>query len=117
MNFKALALGSVIALSSVFGTVGSAEARPSTCWYFTQGSSSAPARSCDVNRQVDEHGTWWSINYDQRQIRLYNDGTAQIWWNGDNNNGANWYHWEYDRDGDISILSAHDGSNVVTFRR
>ena len=32
MNIKALALGSVLALGSIFGTVGAAEARPSDCW-------------------------------------------------------------------------------------
>ena len=116
MNFKSLLLGSVITLGSIFGTVGAAEARPSQCWALAN-RSSAPAVQCDVTRQQDSHGTWWSINNNQKMIRLYTDGTAQIWFDGgDNNNGRNWFTWSYDSQGDIH-LTGSDGYSVFAFRR
>ena len=116
MNFKNILLGSVITLGSIFGTVGAAEARPSQCWDLA-GRSSAPALRCDVTRQQDSHGTWWSIDYDKKMIRLYKDGSAQIWWNGgDNNNGRNWYTWGYDSQGDIQLYGS-DGYSIFSFRK
>ena len=117
MNFKSLALASVLAVGSIFGSVGAAEARPSQCWSWHSGASSVNSYRCDVTRKVDSHGTWRSINYDQTMIRLYDDGTAQLWWNGgDNNNGKNWFLWRYDDQGDIRITDGR-GNDLFAFRR
>ena len=119
MNIKALALSSALALGSIFGTVGAAEARPSQCWNWPNGSysqPSTPALRCDVARKVDEQGTWWSIDHNDIQIRLYDDGTAQVWSHGKAvNNGNNWFLWRYDSQGDIR-LSGNNG-DAFAFRR
>ena len=111
MNFKALALGSILTLGSLFGSIPSAEARPSQCW---QGrASSLPARSCDVERVSYNGNVWWEINHGEKNVVLYDDGRAQIFWGEDayDNNGRNWYVWKYDSDGDIRL----EGNNNWTF--
>ena len=118
MNIKALALSSALALGSIFGTVGAAEARPSQCWVFGN-SSSVAAESCDVTLKRDSQGEpFWSINNGEAQFILYDDGTAQVFRYGKPaNDGANWFAWSYDSDGDIRIKNARTGQSIFAFRK
>ena len=116
MNFKTLALSSVLALTSVFGSVSGAEARPSQCWFF-EGSSASP-EYCNVTRRTNVDGTFWTIHYKgiNMEVVLYGSGTAEVWMDGDNNNGRNWYTWEYDSEGDIALFG-NNGKSLFTFRK
>ena len=118
MNIKNILLSATIAAGSIFGAVAPAEARPSLCWNLDSYASSVSSYRCDVTRHVDSKGTWWSINNSQKMIRLYDDGTAQVWLDGGyDNNGSNWYFWNYDEAGDIRIEDARTGKYLFSFRR
>ena len=117
MNFKALALSSVLALGSVFGAVGAAEARPSSCW------SNNPSRGnyetlhhfrCDVERWVGHRtGTvYWNIDGMGDWV-VYTNGTAEFYAEG--RNDSVWYTWKHDDRGDWRFY----GKNgfVFSFRR
>ena len=102
MNFKALALGTVLTIGSIFGNVGAAEARPSTCWANnpSQGNySRLESFGCDVDRWVGERSgsTFWNIEGMGDWV-VYTDGTAKFYPEGSSN--PVWYTWEYDNQGD-----------------
>ena len=111
MNFKSLALGSLLALGSIFGTVGAAEARPSDCWS-TNGGSTLYHFKCDVTRyqsngNFDWVGTYFHIE-DFGRVFLLDSGEAKIVFN---NGRTLWYTWHYDSDGDIRV----NGNNGYQF--
>ena len=55
MNFKAFALASSLALGTLFGSVGPAEA--GTCW-FLKGGQTSTGEWCQVDRRVNANGGW-----------------------------------------------------------
>ena len=60
MNFKALALGSVITLGSIFGSVAPASA--GTCWFEAGNSGRLVATYCSTNSRVNANGhTVWDV--------------------------------------------------------
>ena len=78
MNFKALALGSVLALGSIFGSISPAEAKTSRCYLGDAGTQLA-TRVCDVDRRVNNNG---HIVFDisgpvNGTVVLWDDGTAE----------------------------------------
>ena len=106
MNFKTLALSSVLALGSVFGSVAGAEARPTSCWMNNGNYTDLNHFPCDVDRFYS-NGSWdWEGTYFQidglGRVFLSGDGGAKIIFEG--NNVTKYYTWEYDRQGDIRIF-------------
>ncbi len=76
MNFKALAIGSVLTLGSLFGGVTPAEAASSTCWIGAP-SATADANYCDHYLvSQGEHVVY--MNGSRFVFQLYTDDTATI---------------------------------------
>ena len=117
MNIKALALSSVIALGSIFGTVGAAEARPSDCWTNNPNGGQVSTLShfnCDVTRYVTNgwrtwnvtegrfhwKGTYWKIQGTGRVFLYNNSSKAVIVFNSGE---IREYTYHFDRDGDVRL--------------
>ncbi len=117
MNIKTLAITSVLALGSIFGTVGSAEARPSDCWSNNGGGSNLSHFTCDVTRYTSD-GNWdWIGTYfhieDFGRVFLNDNGQAKIIFEG--SGVTRWYTWGYDNDGDIRLYG--NNGYEFSFRR
>lgn len=117
MNFKSLALASVLAVGSIFGGMSPAEARPSSCWANDPAAGQYETLShfpCDVTRWVGERsGTiFWNIE-GLGDIVLYTNGTAKFY--AEDQNDYVWFDWKYDDQGDVRLY----GKNgfVFSFRR
>ena len=116
MNFKSLALSSVIAVSSIFGTVSGAEAKPTTCWFEDQ-TTPISAINCNITKMYhdgsifDWVGTYFLINELEALIYLKDNGTfiAEPL-NGD---PEEYGTWRYDHEGDIQMKM---GGTYFTFR-
>jgi hypothetical protein len=54
MNFKALALGTVLTLGSIFGTVAPASA--GTCWFERGNTGRMAATYCQTNSRINNNG-------------------------------------------------------------
>ena len=112
MNFKALALGSVLALGSIFGSVGAAEARPSDCWSNSGRGTTLQHFPCDVDRYTTNGNFDWVGPYFHIEgfgrVFLQDDGQAKIVFD---NGRTLWYTWHYDSDGDIRV----NGNNGYQF--
>lgn len=108
------ALASLAVISAGVAFAPEASARPSTCWQGT--AETLTPYGCDVRKMSDNQGTWWSINNNEYMIRLYNDGTAQIWFDGGNDaDGSNWFTWEFDAEGDVWVYGTNNYKFI--FRR
>ena len=116
MNFKALALGSVLTLGSIFGSVAPAEARPSSCWSNFGSGSTLHHIPCDVDRYYSDGNFDWVGTYFQidgfGRVFLQDNGQAKIIFEETGN--ELWYTWSYDRDGDIRVRGTNGW--VFTFR-
>ena len=117
MNFKTLAITSVLALGSIFGTVGSAEARPSDCWSNNGGGTTLSHFNCDVTRYTSNgdfnwEGTYFHISGFGR-VFLEGGGQAKIIFEG--NGVTRYYTWGYDNDGDIRLYG--NNGYEFSFRR
>ena len=104
MNFKALALGSVLTLGSIFGAVTPAEARPTSCWMNDGGNSTLEHFPCDVDRYHSD-GAWdWKGTYFQidglGRVFLSEGGEAKVIFEG---GSTKYYTWGYDSHGDIRL--------------
>ncbi len=76
MNFKSLAIGSVLALGSIFGSIGAAEARPATCWVGSP-TETASAQYCDHYLPSNgDHVVY--LNGTRFAFEIFNDGSASI---------------------------------------
>ena len=109
MNFKTLALSSVVALGSIFGSVGAVEARPSDCWSNQGNNTVLQHFDCDVSRyqskgDFDWVGTYFVIE-DFGRVFLNDEGQAKIIFDG--NGRTLYYTWNYDDDGDVRIYGTN----------
>ena len=105
MNFKTLAVTSVLALGSIFGSVSSAEARPSDCWVNENGSTVLEHFNCDVTRYTSD-GNWdWVGTYFHidgiGRVFLQDDGWAKVI---TESGVTRHFTWKYDSDGDIRLF-------------
>ena len=106
MNFKTLALTSVLALGSIFGSVPSAEARPSDCWANENGGTVLKHFSCDVTRYTSEggwdgwYGTYFHISGIGR-VFLEDNGRAKVIL--ESSGVTRYFNWEYDDQGDFRL--------------
>ena len=105
MNFKALALGSVLALGSIFGTVGAAEARPSDCWSNDGNYTNLTHWNCDVTRYTSNGSFDWVGPYFHidgfGRVFLSDNKEAKIIFEGGGE--TRYYTWYYDNQGDIRV--------------
>jgi len=106
MNFKSLALGSVLALGSIFGGVQSAQA--GTCWYmdaYENGSTSATY--CSVESRVNSNGhRVFDIvdgEGDKFTVVLWTDGVAEVIGIGDTQRPQQVEYYR-DADGDPRLV-------------
>ena len=92
MNFKALALGSVLALGTVFGGMTPAEAATSTCWIGAP-SETVDARYCDHYLPYDGNHVVY-MNGSRFEFNLYTDGDATISVDGARAVAGTWVYHE-----------------------
>ena len=101
MNFKALALGSVLALGSIFGSVSPAEA--GTCWFDNNRGSLSPTY-CQTGSRVNYNGhkVWDVVDHQGTKFTLvfWDDQVVEIVGMTARPVQATWYT---DRDGDVRI--------------
>ena len=101
MNFKALALGSVLALGSLFGSVTPAEA--GTCWFDNNRGGLSPTY-CQTGTRVNYNGhrVWDVVDHQGTKFTLvfWDDQVVEVIGIGSRPIQANWYT---DRDGDTRI--------------
>ena len=106
MNFKALALGSVITLGSIFASVAPASA--GTCWFNNNRGSLSP-NYCQTSSRVNYNGhtVWDIVDHKGTEMTVVfwvnksgdSYGDVELIYNGRNVNGR----WYYDRQGDRRI--------------
>ena len=118
MNFKTLAFTSVLALGSIFGSVGAAEARPSDCWSNQGNNTVLKHFDCDVTRYTS-NGNWdWVGTYFHIEgfgrVFLSNSSTqAKIIF--EDSGRTLYYTWGFDNDGDIRLYGKN--GYEFSFRR
>ena len=110
MNFKALALGSVLALGSIFGSVSPAEAKVSRC-YLGDAGTRLTTRLCDVTRRINSNG---HVVFDvtgpvNGTVVLWDDGTAE--WVGDH--GVSHFVTEKLQNGYVRMINEVNDFNFV----
>jgi hypothetical protein len=110
MNFKSLALTSVLALGSIFGSVSPAEAKASHCYLGDAGTQLA-TRVCNVDRRVNNNG---HIVFDisgpvSGTVVLWDDGTAE-WVTA---NGVSTFVTENLSDGYVRMINTANNFNFV----
>ena len=98
MNFKALALGTVLTLGSIFGTVAPASA--GTCWFENNYGSLSPSY-CSTNQRVNNNGHTVLDVVDYQGTKLtfvfWDDNTVELVSNGGVTNGIWWTDSQGDR--------------------
>ena len=103
MNFKAFALASSLALGTLFGSVGPAEA--GTCW-FLKGGQTSTGEWCQVDRRVNANGhVVWDLS-DGREtltVVIWNDNTAELL-SDQIPYDMRWVRWYVDRQGDYRFV-------------
>ena len=107
MNFKALALGSVLALGSIFGNVAPAEA--GTCWFQRGNTNRLAPTGCytEIRTNANGHKVWDVIDHQGTKFTLVfwvdnhgdRSGEVEMIMNGRVHNGT----WNYDNQGDRRI--------------
>ena len=104
MNFKSLALGSVLALGSIFGSVGAVEAAPSTCWTGSP-SQTANSQRCDhFLPSKGDHVVY--MNGSRYDFEIFTNGKATISVNGSRPVEA---EWMYHSQGGIQVSNVASG--------
>ena len=112
MNFKSLALGSVLALGSIFGGVTSAEAAPASCWIGAP-TESVSSQYCDhYLPEKGEHVVY--IGDTTMEFELYEGGYATISVDGARPVDGSWM---YHSDGGIQVTNDHNGYFFIFERR
>ena len=81
MNFKALALGSVLTLGSIFGNVAPAEA--GTCWFQTYANNNRLVPTyCQTDFRVNANGhrVWDVVDHQGSEFTLvfWDDSTVEV---------------------------------------
>ena len=110
MNFKSLALGTVLTLGSLLGSVSPAEAKVSRC-YLGYAGTQLDTRICDVDRRVNNNG---HVVFDisgtvEGTVVLWDDGTAE-WVTSD---GVSNFVTEKLSDGYVRMINTSNDFNFV----
>ena len=104
MNIKSLLLGSTLALGSIFGTVGAAEARPATCWIGSP-TETASAQYCDhYLPSKGDHVLY--LNGTRYVFEIFEGGRATISVNGARPVAG---EWMYHSKGGIQVTNLSSG--------
>ena len=112
MNFKTLALGSVLALGSIFGSVTPASA--GTCWFKDYNRGDLAPTYCQTSSRINYNGhtVWDVVDYNGTKMTLvfWDDQVVEIVGMTSRPIQATWYT---DRDGDTRIRV---GGNEMAIR-
>ena len=102
MNFKALALGTVLTLGSIFGTVAPASA--GTCWFERGNTGRMSATYCKTDTRINYNGhrVWDVIDHTGTEFTLvfWTDNVVEVIGLTGRPIQAQWYT---DRDGDTRV--------------
>ena len=119
MNFKTLALSSVLALSSIFGGVQSAQA--GTCWFDDRGTGDLHPSYCKTSHRVNSNGhtVWDVIDYNGDKVTLVfwvtrpgdRYGDVELIMDGIVTRGR----WYYDNEGDRRIEIDNGGEMAIRY--
>ena len=104
MNFKSLALGSVLALGSIFGSVAGVEARPASCNIGAPGDSAKTVYCDHFLPSKGNHVVY--MNGSRFEFNLYTDGDAEI---SVNNQPFVSGTWMYHSQGGIQVTNNASG--------
>ena len=104
MNFKTLALTSVLSLGSIFGSVGAAEARPAACWI---GSPTATVTGQYCDHYLPSKGDHvLEMNGSTYVFEIFEGGRATISVNGARPVAG---EWDYHPKGGIQVTNLSSG--------
>ena len=119
MNFKSLALGSVLALGSIFGGVQSAEA--GTCWFKNYNTGNLHPSYCQTSHRVNANGhtVWDVIDYNGDKVTIVfwvsrpgaRYGEVELIMDGQVTRGR----WAYDNEGDRRIELSNGSEMAIRY--